>query len=633
MMDGGRRISAAMPGRLISAAVFLLYLAISVVMWWHVWVTGHPTTTITCPCGDAANEVWWLEWAPWAVTHGHNPFFSNALYAGQGGVNALTNTSTLLPSLLLAPVTLGLGPIASFNVLATLAPAFSGWCMYLLVRRFTTFVPGQILAGALWAFSPLIVFSLPLGHAQTVIGFYPPIMALLLYDLLISQRQSPVVIGLGLAAATVAAFFTGSELLVMTAMVGLVGVAVVAALSYRLLWQQRRRIGVAAIVGAVVGGILLAYPAHYGGFGPRHITGWPWPANPRQASKTGAIIHPGRLTNEGSYVLQIIGYFGHRGPQSAFLGSALLLFLAVSGLVWWRRRMAWAFLATGVTAWVLSLGVPPAGDHRLSVWALFQHVPLVEEIQPVRFSDLVAFSAAGLLALSCHEWWKFLQHRRPLNLGRLVSGLVVTVVGTLVLLPIALEYSFPFVEHSMPTPRIIANGTFDTPSDLTSARLLILPYPEVNSSAAMVWQASSSMAFDLLGGYVTVPGAHGTHDSLTSSPGLATHVLQQLTFNYNNQPAGTTAQVLAVREAVDRWNPTNIVVTPADPDAPYAVAYLTAVLGRPPRTESGSWVWNGVGSAHARVEARGVIDLCTLTQLSHQNRIAPCVMKHSTASS
>ncbi len=626
------RINAATPIRLLSGSVFLLYLIVSMAMWWHVWLTGHPTTAITCPCGDAANEVWWLEWAPWAVTHGHNPLFSHALYAGQGGVNALTNTSTLLPAFLLAPVTLAFGPIASFNVLATVAPAFSGWCMYLLVRRFTTFIPGQILAGALWAFSPLIVFSLPLGHAQTIIGFYPPLMALLLYDLIVTHRQSPVVIGLGMATGTVAAFFTGSELLVMTVMVGIVGVAVVAALSFRLLWLQRQRIAVAGIVTAVVGAILLAYPASFGAFGPRHITGWPWPGNPRQASKTGAIIHPGRLTHQGSYVLQIIGYFGHRGPQSGFLGSALLIFLAVSGLVWWRRRMAWAFFATGVAAWALSLGVPPAGDHRLSVWALFQHVPLIEEIQPDRFSDLVAFAAAGLLAVACHEWWKFLQGRKPIELGRLASGAVVTVIGALVLLPVALEYSFPFVEHAIPTPKIVQSGTLAATSSLTRSRVLMLPYPEVNSSAAMVWQASSGMAFDLLGGYVTVPGAHGTHDSLTSSPGLATHVLQQLTFNYNQQPSGLTPQVLAVRSAIDRWNPTTVVVTPQDPDEPYAVAYLTAVLGRPPQRESGSWVWNGVHSSHARIAARGVIDICTLTQLKHLNRAASCVMQHSTAS-
>ena len=30
---------------------------------------------------------------PWALAHGHNPFFSNVIFAGQGGANMLTNTT------------------------------------------------------------------------------------------------------------------------------------------------------------------------------------------------------------------------------------------------------------------------------------------------------------------------------------------------------------------------------------------------------------------------------------------------------------------------------------------------------------------------------------------------------------
>jgi len=46
---------------------------------------------MTCACGDPALEMWWLEWLPWALIHGHNPLYTNALYAGTGGVNALAN--------------------------------------------------------------------------------------------------------------------------------------------------------------------------------------------------------------------------------------------------------------------------------------------------------------------------------------------------------------------------------------------------------------------------------------------------------------------------------------------------------------------------------------------------------------
>src|ERR1700731_4069752 len=53
------------------------FLIIAVLMWWRVWVTGHPASTITCQCGDVSEELGYLAWTPWAVAHGHSPFFSN----------------------------------------------------------------------------------------------------------------------------------------------------------------------------------------------------------------------------------------------------------------------------------------------------------------------------------------------------------------------------------------------------------------------------------------------------------------------------------------------------------------------------------------------------------------------------
>src|ERR1700733_6630791 len=95
----------------LSAIIFILFVGGAIAISWHVWITGHPTSTITCNCGDPSEEIWWLEWLPWAILHGHNPLFTNALYAGQGGVNSLANTSWLLPGLVASPITLAFGPI------------------------------------------------------------------------------------------------------------------------------------------------------------------------------------------------------------------------------------------------------------------------------------------------------------------------------------------------------------------------------------------------------------------------------------------------------------------------------------------------------------------------------------------
>ena len=51
------------------------------------------------------------------------------------------------------------GPVASFNVAGTLSPVISGYCMFLLARKFTDSRPAQIVGALLWGFSPLVLTS------------------------------------------------------------------------------------------------------------------------------------------------------------------------------------------------------------------------------------------------------------------------------------------------------------------------------------------------------------------------------------------------------------------------------------------------------------------------------------------
>src|SRR5580698_4075075 len=100
----------------LHGAVIVVLLVLSVATWWRVWGTGHPTSTITCQCGDVSEALGFLAWTPWALVHGHNPFLSNAIYAGQGGANMLVNATWMAGGVLFAPITWIFGPIAAFNV-------------------------------------------------------------------------------------------------------------------------------------------------------------------------------------------------------------------------------------------------------------------------------------------------------------------------------------------------------------------------------------------------------------------------------------------------------------------------------------------------------------------------------------
>ena len=98
-----------------------------------MWTT-HPTATATCGCGDPALFMWFLEWPAYALAHGHNPFYSTAMFH-PGGINLLSNTSVLAIGVPLAPVTWLFGPVATLNVAQTLAPVLSALSTFWLLRR------------------------------------------------------------------------------------------------------------------------------------------------------------------------------------------------------------------------------------------------------------------------------------------------------------------------------------------------------------------------------------------------------------------------------------------------------------------------------------------------------------------
>src|SRR5580658_2540964 len=91
-------------------AWILAFTLPSLVLWWHVW-TGHPTSTLTCACGDPAQEVWFIAWPAWAIAHLGNLFFSGAVNV-PFGANLLSNTSGTLVGAVLSPVTWLWGPVA-----------------------------------------------------------------------------------------------------------------------------------------------------------------------------------------------------------------------------------------------------------------------------------------------------------------------------------------------------------------------------------------------------------------------------------------------------------------------------------------------------------------------------------------
>ena len=156
------------------ALAFAAYLAVALVMWWHVWST-HPTTVTTCGCGDTSLFLWFLEWPAYALAHGHDPFYSTALFH-PAGIDLLSNTSVLAIGIVLAPVTWLFGPVATMNVASTIGPALSALAMFWLLRRWVRWTPAAFVGGLVFGFSSFVFVNLAGGHLMTGVLVLVPLI-------------------------------------------------------------------------------------------------------------------------------------------------------------------------------------------------------------------------------------------------------------------------------------------------------------------------------------------------------------------------------------------------------------------------------------------------------------------------
>ncbi len=555
-------------------AVVATYLALSLVLWGHVWIGGNPAHLITCNCGDTAQQVWWLEWFPWAITHGHNPFLTNALWSRFGGVNALTNTSWIAPAAVLSPITWLFGPIASFNVANLLAPVLSGWAAFALAGRISHRTIARLVAGGLYAFSPFVIRNIVFGHLDLTLTAYLPLVLLLGLKLL-SRGGRGMRIGLWLGLLTIVQFFTGLEVLALTAITGSLCALAVLIWRRQLVVVARRQLLYAAGVGGFLSGVVLAYPLWFYFEGPRHVVGPYWRV---LSSRPWSIIWAGHHIFDANGRLAAVGYLGPKGPGADFLGIGLLLLVMASFPLWRRRPSCVIIAAVGVVSWALEFFPAP-------LWA---RLPLLSSIELVRFALPVSLFVGLLLAASIDGWWNAVASRWPTSRDvdrRKVARLGIIVLVVVAFIPIMDTYSIPFRVTTATVPAWFKQeGSRLAPG----TAVLTIPFAYGLESQPMAWQAETNIDFDLIGGWALVPGGNGVNDEMVSHLGGPVAAL----ISISRQPLCTTiAEQKTIRTALVRWRPLVVVDIPRYAK-PGARAAMTATLGLRPTWSHDAWVWN-----------------------------------------
>jgi len=137
------------------AIAFVLCVTISVAVF-GVLLVGSPVRVYVGYDTDPSVMMWFLTWWPHALTHNPNPFLTKFSWAPIG-YNLAWATSIPGPSLLASTITRRFGPVASYNLLCLMVPAFNATAAFLLCTRLSRRFIVTLAGGYISEFSPSVV--------------------------------------------------------------------------------------------------------------------------------------------------------------------------------------------------------------------------------------------------------------------------------------------------------------------------------------------------------------------------------------------------------------------------------------------------------------------------------------------
>src|SRR5579871_558935 len=461
------------------------YLALSVAFWGRASL-GHLGRLYLGRNADPHFFMWCLAWWPYAIGHRLSPFSTQAVFAPNGLNLAWTNSIPAV-GLLMAPVTLTMGPVVSYNVLSFLAPAVAAWTAYLLCKEITGAFWPSTLAGYVFGFSSYELGHLP-GHTPLALTALVPLCPyLVLRSLTHSIRARTFVVFM--TATLTAQFLTSKEVFATLTAFGVTTMA----MAFFVLpkhWRDPLASAVKLTILAYTLTAILMTPYLWAlATGDRPV----FPVGQWSAVYSTDLLNlfVPTSTNLFGWLLShsIADTFrGNTLEQGGYLGMPLVLLLIFTGRIYWHRPIGKMLILSLITAAIATLGpqLHIAGTAIMPLpWALVTHVPLLRYALPDRFIVYAWLGAAVALAL-------WLTGSTPSPWVRWS----VALVSVLVLLP---NPSPTYWRARVDTPSFFSSGAYKHVFGPTST-VLVIPYGPLGDS--MVWQAESSVDFRLAEGDV-----------------------------------------------------------------------------------------------------------------------------------
>jgi hypothetical protein len=428
------------------ASVYYLLAALAVTIW--LWRDPASRTVAGNP-NDADQFAWFFRYDATAIAHLRLPALVTTAMNAPQGVNVMWNTFTLLPGILLAPVTLLFGPQVSLTVLMTVGFAGSATAMFAVLRRWQVGVPGAALGAAVYGFSPALVQS-AIGHYDLQFAVFPPLIAdailrlanvsggavrgAAVQDAAVRDaavegaavqgaavgvravrgstvggpavRRAAVRGGLWLGLLVSVQLFISEEILFDTVLAVVLLLVVGAASRPRDVMGRLAGLAAGLITAACVAAVIAGYPLWVQFFGPLQQHGSPFTTDFfKNDLSTFVVPSSFMLFHTAGSAAEALKFQGQLPEYLGYLGWPLIVVLTAGAIGFWRRLPVRACAVTCAVLEVFSLGGTLLASGHEHAWIKLpyywlQNLPVLASALPDRFSILADGAAAGLLAFS-----------------------------------------------------------------------------------------------------------------------------------------------------------------------------------------------------------------------------------------
>jgi hypothetical protein len=561
-------IADGRPARMWTGAQWLTlccYLLGAVALTWQLWV--DPAGRM--PAGNAQDVnffAWCMRYAATATSHGRLPALVTTALNAPRGVNLMWNTSSLLPGILLTPVTLLAGPQTSLTVALTLGFAGSAASLFWMLRRWGASICAAALGGAVYGFSPALINS-GIGHYNLQFAVLPPLIIDALLRIL-TGRGNPVLAGAWLGLLAGAQVFIGEELLADTAVAGLLLVAVLAAQRPRTALRRAPTVALGLVTSAAVALLICGHALLvqlYGPFREHNVLQNSWVGNPAYF-----VDPPGTLVFHTSASAAAVAHF-HLGPSEvlAYLGWPLLAVLVFCAIRFWRDLRVRTAAVTFVALALCSLGGHQVfAPGQLMPWWWLRNLPVLTNALPNRFSILADGAAAAVLAFSLDlarssaQAWDWPRRGIPL---------AVAVLAILSLIPL------PYQAAPVSPLPSGWQAAFTRLRLAPDARVLVVPIPNVGHTQPMRWQADTGEPGSMIDGYFLGPSPGTGQPILDPSPAKPAEGYVDRLWDGRERVGGSSAA--RIRAGLAYWRPAAVVAV-TSPGSPLG-RVLIEVFGKP----------------------------------------------------